>query len=209
MTYNIPAQVVYEIPDVIQVGLNSGILVQYGNIVRDLSGYIVKHLKTIPLGKDVSKNALIKIKDLAKSAVKDPKLLAVILALITTLFVLVKLNKKSASKGKQIEVPESVVIFNENLKLYLESLKNGENDLEILDKLIESIERLQKEEIDYIVETNIINFSELLQSIRKYTEGFAKVNDYKYDVKTYKAYNIIDLNNCLKLQKKIINKKAS
>ena len=33
----------------------SGVLVQYGNVVRDLSGHIVKHLKTIPLEKDVAK----------------------------------------------------------------------------------------------------------------------------------------------------------
>ena len=205
MTY-VPAQVVYEIPDVIQAGLQSGILVQYGNIVRDLSGHIVKHLKMVPLKKEAAKTALTKIKDFAKSVIKNPKLLLAALALIGVIIGIIRLINKFAKKGKNVEVPESVVIFNENLKKYLEALENGENNLEVLDNLIESIEKIQDEDISQIVETNIVDFTKLLKSIKKYTDDFAKANNYVYNKNKYKANNIIDFNNCLKLQKQIIKK---
>ena len=146
------------------------------------------------------------MKDLAKSVVENPKLFGAILAVIAGLVLFIV---KFYRKGMQVEVPESVVIFDENLKLYLETLKKGENNIEILDNLIESIERLQNEEINHIVETNTIDFSELLKSIRQYTAEFAKANNYEYNEKDYKTNNIVDFNNYLKLQKKIIKNKAS
>ena len=82
------------------------------------------------------------MKDLAKSVVENPKLFGAILAVIAGLVLFIV---KFYRKGMQVEVPESVVIFDENLKLYLETLKKGENNIEILDNLIESIERLQNE----------------------------------------------------------------
>lgn len=86
-------------------------------------------------------------------------------------------------------MPESVVIINENLKKYLEALENGENNLEVLDNLIDSIEKLQDEDISQIVETNIVDFTKLLKSIKKYTDDFAKANNYVYDKNKYKANN--------------------
>lgn len=192
MTY-VPAQVVYEIPDVIQAGLQSGILVQYGNIVRDLSGHIVKHLKMVPLKKEAAKTVLTKIKDFAKSVIKNPKLLLAALALIGVIIGIISLINKFAKKGKNVEVPESVVIFNENLKKYLEALENGENNLEVLDNLIDSIEKFQDEDISQIVETNIVDFTILLKSIKKYTDDFAKANNYVYDKNNIKQIILLIL----------------
>lgn len=126
------SQQTFFIPPEIQAGLAAGDLIQYGGIVRNQVGQIVKHLKVIDLPVDGGKAAAAALKLL-----KDPKVMAgaAVVAVIAA-----SAGAVAAVRKRKKTLPECVTEYNASLGAYLEAVRTGSLDADIIDRLISALD---------------------------------------------------------------------
>lgn len=126
------SQQTFFIPPEIQAGLAVGDLIQYGGIVRNQAGQIVKHLKVIDIPVDIDKAAAAVLK-----LIKDPKVFAgaavvAVAAAGAGAVAVVRKRKKS--------VPECVARYNAALGAYLGAVRTGTVEAQIIDGLLSALD---------------------------------------------------------------------
>lgn len=199
-------QIAFDVPDDVYEGLMNGTLSNFGSVVRDSKG-IVTHLKQADL-------PLQEVKEGAKALVKNKKLMivggAVLLvtgAVAGGVTIANSVKKKKAEKRTPLVIKEFNTAFGE----YLDAINKSKLDDTIISNLISKIEALQSatEQGEIEMDYSSDQVKAFIKLITNYTKQLAKANDYSVrNIKVKDKSPILELNNCLNIQKDIFDKVA-
>ena len=199
-------QIAFDVPDDIYEGLMNGTLSNFGSVVRDSKG-IVAHLKQADL-------PLQEVKEGAKALVKNKKLMivggAVLLvtgAVAGGVTIANSVKKKKAEKRTPLVIKEFNTAFGE----YLDAINKSKLDDTVISNLISKIEALQSatEQGEIEMDYSSDQVKAFIKLITNYTKQLAKANDYSvHNIKVKDKSPILELNNCLNIQKDIFDKVA-
>ncbi|MGN1156293.1 MAG: hypothetical protein ACI4TK_08965 [Agathobacter sp.] len=201
------------IPDDIATGLATGLYRRIGSVVRYAvgpnKGQIVKHLKPIDVKAAEETQGLgIKALQFVKRHKKGTIIAVAGAAAIST-------GVWVYNKVKNHE-PKVVTEFRTALRVYIDAIREGNLDIEKIDKLMDALEELKKHK-DYekiSIQLTTEDLEVLVGRIYEYTIKLAKDNDVELTEDELQASaeknngTIINLQNYLKAQKKIFEAAA-
>lgn len=197
-------QDVYDIPADIVTKIATGEFRRIGSVVRYATGpnkgQIVKHLKPIELDKaEQAKGVLEKALQFAQNHKKEVGIVAFGAMIIGA-------GAWGYNQWKNHE-PKEVVEFRATLRTYIEAIRNGKMDLERIEELIVSLEKLKKhksfEKISIQLTTEELDI--LVMRIYEYTLKLAEDNNIELsdnEIAQDKGV-ILNLQKYLETQKKI------
>ena len=206
-------QEAFDIPDDILTGLATGLYRRIGSVIRYASGpqkgQIVKHLKPVDI--KTAEEAM-SIGEKALRFVKVHKKGALITIVATTT---VSAGALIYNKVKNHE-PKIVAEFREALRVYIDAVRDGNMDINKIDKLMAALDKLKSHK-DYekiSIQLTTEELEVLVGRIYKYTIKLAQDNDVQLlsdelntaEMKTSEA--ISSLRNYLKAQKRIFESVA-
>lgn len=206
-------QVAFEVPTEIAVKLATGEFVQYGGVVRDLSGRIVKHLKPADVadGANAAKQVAVKALAVAK---ENKKLTVGALAVAGVAVGGAAYGVISHFKHRRAQEEQKTAMdaFNAALTDYLSALDKGELTVEMIDALEGAMDGLSGEK-GFTVEIEGDQFMLLVKAVRDYTDRFAKANGMKSEAPILKIFdkrpnNLSGLRDCLATQREILSQAA-
>lgn len=208
-------QVAFEVPTEIALGLATGKYVQWGGVVRDGAGHIVKHLK--PADVQNGANKALQIADQAAQLVKQNKKVAIAALVVAGVAAVgggiyagmthVRHSKEDAMRRKQM------ADFNTAFSEYLKALGDGELTIEMIDRLEGAITALNDGKEGFTVEIKGEQFEDIVKSVRDYTERLSKANGEKapnviLGLFEKKPNDIEGLKECLNTQRGILLRAA-
>jgi hypothetical protein len=129
------SQQTFFIPPEIQAGLVVGELVQYGGIVRNQAGEIVKHLKAIELPVNNERAAAAGLKLL-----KNPRIVS---GAVVVAAAVAGAGALAAARKRTKAVPACVTTYNASLAVYLEAVREGHLDADIIGNLIRALDAVE------------------------------------------------------------------
>lgn len=201
-------QEAFDIPDDILTGLATGLYRRIGSVIRYASGskkgQIVKHLKPVDI--KTAEEAM-SIGEKALRFVKVHKKGALITIVATTT---VSAGALIYNKVKNHE-PKIVAEFREALRVYIDAVRDGNIDINKIDKLMAALDKLKSHK-DYekiSIQLTTEELEVLVGRIYKYTIKLAQDNDVQLlsdELNTAEMKNseaISSLRNYLKAQKRI------
>lgn len=200
------AQVAFDIPPAIQLGLDAGTLIRYGGVVRDQAGHIVKHLKEVPI---VENNEGV-IKEVMRFAKKNKYALIIgtaVTAVIGGITYIIYKNKK----GEAVKIPKCVDDFNTALMKYVGAIRKGKVSESDIDRVLTALAEIKINQKNGRLdgEFSFENAELLLEMIKEYTIRLAAANDYEISENLEsKNDNIIDLQTYLNVQKDVFKYSA-
>ena len=198
-------QITFEIPPVIQQGIDNGTLIRFGGVVRNKAGHIVKHLKETSVSKadnNASKNQIMEFAKKNKYFLIGTVIVTAVAAGVT--YVVIR-NKKN----EDVKIPKCVADFNESFLEYVESIRNGAVNEEKIDRVLIALEEIKKnhENGNINITFSIENVSLLLVMVRKYTIKFAEANAFEMvEDDCDKENEIGSLQHYLKIQKEVFER---
>lgn len=208
-------QVAFEVPAEIAAGLATGKYVQWGGVVRDGAGHIVKHLK--PADVQNGANKALQIADQAAQLAKQNKKVAIAALAVAGVAAVgggiyagmthVRHSKEDAMRKKQM------ADFNSAFSEYLKALGDGELTIEMIDRLEGAITALNGGKEGFSVEIKGEQFEDIVKSVRDYTERLSKANGEKTSNAVLKLFekkpnDIEGLKECLNTQRGILLRAA-
>lgn len=197
-------QVAFDIPKEIALGLASGEYVQYGGVVRDAAGHIVKHLEPADVSNDVNKaiqvaaQAIQLAKENKKTAIGVLAVAGVAAAGGAVYAGVTHLQHKKEERARKTAMDDFNAAFSE----YLKALGNSELTVEKIDELENAISALSGSEKGCTIEIESEQFKSLVKSVRDYTERLSKANSAKSSNVVFKLFekkpnDISGLKECL------------
>lgn len=207
------AQDAFFIPDDIATGLATGLYRRIGSVVRYAigpnKGQIVKHLQPIDLkaaeqAQGVGAKALQFVKDHKKGTII---VAAGAAAIGGGIWIYNKIKNHE---------PKVVTEFRAALRVYIDAIREGNMDVDKINNLMSALEKL-KEHKDYekiSIQLTAEDLEVLVGRIYEYTVKLAKDNEVELtdeELRISKVKNtgtIINLQNCLKAQKRIFEAAA-
>lgn len=199
-------QIAFDIPPEIQAGIDAGVLLRFGGVVRDKAGQIVKHLEEVSIpeaNSSAGENTVIQFAKKNKYFIIGTAIAAIAAGVI---YVVVK-NKKN----KEERIPKCVADFNESFAEYVDSIKMGAVSEKKIDKVMIALEEIKRnqEKETITITFSVENISLLLGMVKDYTMKFAEANSFEIQEEDIKEYDEIDgLQHYLKIQKQIFEKCA-
>lgn len=194
----------FDMPDDIATGIATGLYRRIGSVVRYASGpnkgQIVKHLQPIDLkAAEQAQGFSAKALQLAQQHKKVVGIGVVCAAAIGT-------GIWGYNKWKNRE-PKVLTEFRAALKAYIDAIRNGNMDIDIINALMETLEVL-KEHKDYEkihVQLTAEDLDVLVGRIYEYTIKLAQDNSVELSDEKLHLNDgaIINLQSCLKVQKRI------
>ncbi len=208
-------QVAFDIPKEIALGLASGEYVQYGGVVRDAAGHIVKHLEPADVSNDVNKaiqvaaQAIQLAKENKKTAIGVLAVAGVAAAGGAVYAGVTHLQHKKEERARKTAMDDFNAAFSE----YLKALGNSELTVEKIDELENAISALSGSEKGCTIEIESEQFKSLVKSVRDYTERLSKANNAKSSNVVFKLFekkpnDISGLKECLATQREILTQVA-
>lgn len=208
-------QVAFDIPKEIALGLASGEYVQYGGVVRDAAGHIVKHLEPADVSNDVNKaiqvaaQAIQLAKENKKTAIGVLAVAGVAAAGGAVYAGVTHLQHKKEERARKTALDDFNAAFSE----YLKALGNSELTVEKIDELENAISALSGSEKGCTIEIESEQFKNLVKSVRDYTERLSKANSAKSSNVVFKLFekkpsDISGLKECLATQREILTQAA-
>lgn len=208
-------QVAFDIPKEIALGLASGEYVQYGGVVRDAAGHIVKHLEPADVSNDVNKaiqvaaQAIQLAKENKKTAIGVLAVAGVAAAGSAVYAGVTHLQHKKEERARKTAMDDFNAAFSE----YLNALGNSELTVEKIDELENAISALSGGEKGCTIEIESEQFKSLVKSVRDYTERLSKANSAKSSNVVFKLFekkpnDISGLKECLAAQREILTQAA-
>lgn len=208
-------QVAFEVPTEIALGLATGKYVQWGGVVRDGAGHIVKHLK--PADVQNGANKALQIADQAAQLAKQNKKVAIAALAVAGVAAVgggiyagmthVRHSKEDALRKKRM------ADFNSAFSEYLKALGDGELTIEMIDRLEGAITALNGGKEGFTVEIKGEQFEDIVKSVRDYTDRLSKANGEKtpnviLGLFEKKPNDIEGLKECLNTQRGILLRAA-
>lgn len=173
-------QIAFDIPPAVASKLLTGEYIQWGGIVRDQAGKIVKHLK--PVRVEQAGEQALSVAQAVKGIARNNKS-AVIVVGVTVAAAAIAGGAavyRHIKKSKQNAVAFSEL--NEALASYMSAIDEGALDVEKLDKAISAIDavigRLGGESVNVEIEGE--TFANLVRVIRDYTERLYDANSSSF-----------------------------
>lgn len=208
-------QVAFDVPKEIALGLASGEYVQYGGVVRDAAGHIVKHLEPADVSNDVNKaiqvaaQAIQLAKENKKTAIGVLAVAGVAAAGGAVYAGVTHLQHKKEERARKTAMDDFNAAFSE----YLKALGNSELTVEKIDELENAISALSGSEKGCTIEIESEQFKGLVKSVRDYTERLSKANSAKSSNVVFKLFekkpnDISGLKECLATQREILTQAA-
>lgn len=208
-------QVAFDIPKEIALGFASGEYVQYGGVVRDAAGHIVKHLEPADVSNDVNKaiqvaaQAIQLAKENKKTAIGVLAVAGVAAAGGAVYAGVTHLQHKKEERARKTAMDDFNAAFSE----YLKALGNSELTVEKIDELENAISALSGSEKGCTIEIESEQFKSLVKSVRDYTERLSKANSAKSSNVVFKLFekkpnDISGLKECLATQREILTQAA-
>ena len=208
-------QVAFDIPKEIALGLASGEYVQYGGVVRDAAGHIVKHLEPADVSNDVNKaiqvaaQAIQLTKENKKAAIGVLAVAGVAAAGGAVYAGVTHLQHKKEERARKTAKDDFNAAISKNLK----ALGNSELTVEKIDELENAISALSGSEKGCTIEIESEQFKNLVKSVRDYTERLSKANSAKSSNVVFKLFekkpnDISGLKECLAMQREILTQAA-
>lgn len=208
-------QVAFDVPKEIALGLASGEYVQYGGVVRDAAGHIVKHLEPANVSNDVNKaiqvaaQAIQLAKENKKTAIGVLAVAGVAAAGGAVYAGVTHLQHKKEERARKTAMDDFNAAFSE----YLKALGNSELTVEKIDELENAISALSGSEKGCTIEIESEQFKSLVKSVRDYTERLSKANSAKSSNDVFKLFekkpnDISGLKECLATQREILTQVA-
>lgn len=208
-------QVAFDVPKEIALGLASGEYVQYGGVVRDAAGHIVKHLEPADVSNDVNKaiqvaaQAIQLAKENKKTAIGVLAVAGVAAAGGAVYAGVTHLQHKKEERARKTAMDDFNAAFSE----YLKALGNSELTVEKIDELENAISALSGSEKGCTIEIEREQFKDLVKSVRDYTERLSKANSAKSSNVVFKLFekkpnDISGLKECLATQREILTQAA-
>ena len=208
-------QVAFDVPKEIALGLASGAYVQYGGVVRDAAGHIVKHLEPADVSNDANKaiqvaaQAIQLAKENKKTAIGVLAVAGVAAAAGAVYAGVTHLQHKKEERARKTAMDDFNAAFSE----YLKALGNSELTVEKIDELENAISALSGSEKGCTIEIESEQFKGLVKSVRDYTERLSKANSAKSSNVVFKLFekkpnDISGLKECLATQREILTQAA-
>lgn len=208
-------QVAFDVPKEIALGLASGEYVQYGGVVRDAAGHIVKHLEPADVSNDVNKaiqvaaQAIQLAKENKKTAIGILAVAGVAAAGGAVYAGVTHLQHKKEERARKTAMDDFNAAFSE----YLKALGDSELTVEKIDELENAISALSGSEKGCTIEIESEQFKGLVKSVRDYTERLSKANSAKSSNVVFKLFekkpnDISGLKECLATQREILTQAA-
>lgn len=208
-------QAAFDVPKEIALGLASGEYVQYGGVVRDAAGHIVKHLEPANVSNDVNKaiqvaaQAIQLAKENKKTAIGVLAVAGVAAAGGAVYAGVTHLQHKKEERARKTAMDDFNAAFSE----YLKALGNSELTVEKIDELENVISALSGSEKGCTIEIESEQFKSLVKSVRDYTERLSKANSAKSSNDVFKLFekkpnDISGLKECLATQREILTQAA-
>ncbi len=208
-------QVAFDVPKEIALGLASGEYVQYGGVVRDAAGHIVKHLEPADVSNDVNKaiqvaaQAIQLAKENKKTAIGVLAVAGVAAAGGAVYAGVTHLQHKKEERARKTAMDDFNAAFSE----YLKALGDSELTVEKIDELENAISALSGSEKGCTIEIESEQFKGLVKSVRDYTERLSKANSAKSSNVVFKLFekkpnDISGLKECLATQREILTQAA-
>lgn len=208
-------QAAFDIPKEIALGLASGEYVQYGGVVRDAAGHIVKHLEPADVSNDVNKaiqvaaQAIQLAKENKKTAIGVLAVAGVAAAGGAVYAGVTHLQHKKEERARKTAMDDFNAAFSE----YLKALGDSELTVEKIDELENAISALSGSEKGCTIEIEREQFKDLVKSVRDYTERLSKANSAKSSNVVFKLFekkpnDISGLKECLATQREILTQAA-
>lgn len=200
-------QIAFEIPELIQQGIDNGTLIRFGGVIRDQAGHIVEHLKEVPLPKtdnDTNKSKIMEFAKKNKYFLIGTVVVTAVAAGIT--YIVIRNNKNREEK-----IPKCVADFNKSFTKYFDSIRKGNVSEEKVDEVMLALEEIKKnQDVGNIhITFSVENINILLEMIRKYTIKFAEANSFKIPEDDFDRENeISSLLHYLKIQKQVFERCA-
>lgn len=208
-------QVAFEVPAEIAVGLASGKYVQWGGVVRDGAGHIVRHLK--PADVQNGANKALRIANQAVQLAKQNKKVAIAALAVAGVAAVgggvyagvtrVRHSKEDAMRKKRM------ADFSSAFSEYLKALGEGELTIETIDRLEDAIAAPNDGKEDFTVEIQGEQFEDIVKSVRDYTDRLSKANGGKTSNAVLKLFekkpnDVEGLRECLNTQREILLRAA-
>lgn len=208
-------QVTFDVPKEIALGLASGEYIQYGGVVRDAAGHIVKHLEPVNVSNDanramqVAAQAIQLAKENKKTAIGVLAVAGVAAAGGAVYAGVTHLQHKKEERARKTAMDDFNAAFSE----YLKALGNSELTVEKIDELENAISALSGSEKGCTIEIESEQFKSLVKSVRDYTERLSKANSAKSSNVVFKLFekkpnDISGLKECLATQREILTQAA-
>lgn len=208
-------QVAFDVPKGIALRLASGEYVQYGGVVRDAAGHIVKHLEPADVSNDANKaiqvaaQAIQLAKENKKAAIGVLAVAGVAAAGGAVYAGVTHLQHKKEERARKTAMDDFNAAFSE----YLKALGNSELTVEKIDELENAISAPSGSEKGCTVEIESEQFKSLVKSVRDYTERLSKANSAKSSNVVFKLFekkpnDISGLKECLATQREILTQAA-
>ena len=203
-------QDVFFIPNDIATGLATGLYRRIGSVVRYAvgtnKGQIVKHLEPIDLkAAEKAQELGTKALQFAKRHIKETIIAVASFTVLGTVIWVVKNHE-----------PKEVTEFRAALGIYIEAIRNGSMDIDIINKLMTALDKLkQRKDYEKIsIQLTTEDLEVLVERIYEYTIKLAKNNDAELSSEELNIAQmknsgvIIKLQNYLKTQKRIFESAA-
>lgn len=185
-------QIAFDIPPAIASKLLTGEYIQWGGIVRDQAGRIVKHLKPVQI--EQAGEQAMSVAKAVKNIVRSNKSAVVVVGVTVVAAAIaggaavyqhIKKNKRDAVAFSEL---------NEALARYMSAIDEGTLNIEKLDNAIAAIdaviEKLGGEGVK--VEIKGEAFTNLVRVIRDYTERLYEANSMSFDGKVIEMPRVSD-----------------
>lgn len=203
-------QVTLYIPDNIKQGLDNGILVRSGGVVRDLNGKIVTHLKESNVDvEEVKKGFKAVGENIVGFASKHKNILigAGVLAVITIVGAATAYIVNKDKSNDEISTIDLAEELNVALCEYLNSIREKTVNSNIIENVLSVLEKIQKEQNNENIEItfSVDSFTSLMDLIKDYTEKIALANSFKISNFQCEDTNIQQLKHFLSIQKQVFD----
>lgn len=208
-------QVAFEVPAEIALGLAAGKYIQWGGVVRDGAGHIVKHLK--PADVQNGANKALQIADQAAQLAKQNKKVAIAALAVAGVAAVgggIYAGMTHVRHGKEEAMRKRCMAdFNAAFSEYLKALGDGELTVEKIDRLEDAIAALNDGKEGFTVEIKGDQFEDIVKSVRDYTNRLSKANGQKTSsvilgLFEKKPNDVEGLRECLSTQREILLRAA-
>ncbi|WP_329178594.1 hypothetical protein OG754_31520 [Streptomyces decoyicus] len=202
----------FYIPPEIEAGLLGGNLIQYGGVVRNQMGQIVKHLKEVPLPV-CNEKAVARVAGM----LKNPRFLIpiTVVGAVAAGAAAIVATKKRKHTGK-CEVPECIQSYNASLAAYVEAVHEGRLEVDIIDRLIADLDAVRAysgEDGSITLDFSTKHAEMLVNIVVDYTRQLAEANSVDLNelqgvAPASENDVVVDLRRHLEVQRKVFTEAA-
>lgn len=189
-----------------------GELFQHGGIIRDSLGRIYKHLKEVPVPEGNEEAAGRLAEYLKRPNVIGLVVLGTVAAGATA--VTIYSVKKRANRRTPV-VPECVELYNTSLGVYLDAIRAGRLDVDIIDQFISNLDavKIYSDENDsFRFDLKTKHGKSLFNLVIAYTKRLAQANDISLNefqhLEAASEDDVVELRRLLSFQRTVFAKAA-